>query len=174
MKDKALGTRTKARRITASEQERKRYMEQMGGSYVSKGAVSIASKRRSKTFSCALLTHEQLKLKSTIAMDCGWTVSKPKLLKNGGETGIRTLDTLSSIHAFQACAFSHSAISPWEDWLGSVGKLRRSLIVTYDVILFRGWSASCKKNWRALRSPTFLAVASRKAGLADSTCHGND
>src|SRR5271166_4269748 len=31
----------------------------------------------------------------------------------GGETGIRTLDTLSSIHAFQACAFSHSAISPW-------------------------------------------------------------
>src|SRR5271167_956627 len=30
----------------------------------------------------------------------------------GGETGIRTLDTLSSIHAFQACAFSHSAISP--------------------------------------------------------------
>ena len=30
----------------------------------------------------------------------------------GGETGIRTLDTLSRIHAFQACAFSHSAISP--------------------------------------------------------------
>lgn len=32
----------------------------------------------------------------------------------GGETGIRTLDTLSSIHAFQACAFSHSAISPYQ------------------------------------------------------------
>jgi hypothetical protein len=32
--------------------------------------------------------------------------------KYGGETGIRTLDTLSRIHAFQACAFSHSAISP--------------------------------------------------------------
>jgi hypothetical protein len=30
----------------------------------------------------------------------------------GGETGIRTLGTLSSTHAFQACAFSHSAISP--------------------------------------------------------------
>ena len=35
-----------------------------------------------------------------------------KLLKTGGETGIRTLDTVSRIHAFQACAFSHSAISP--------------------------------------------------------------
>src|SRR5262244_4587198 len=29
-----------------------------------------------------------------------------------GESGIRTHDTLSSIHAFQACAFSLSAISP--------------------------------------------------------------
>ena len=31
---------------------------------------------------------------------------------NGGESGIRTHVTLSSKHAFQACAFSHSAISP--------------------------------------------------------------
>jgi hypothetical protein len=30
----------------------------------------------------------------------------------GGESGIRTHVTLSSKHAFQACAFSHSAISP--------------------------------------------------------------
>ena len=34
----------------------------------------------------------------------------------GGETGIRTLDRVSPIHAFQACAFSHSAISP--QWVG--------------------------------------------------------
>ena len=33
-------------------------------------------------------------------------------IKNGGERGIRTLDTCYRIHAFQACAFSHSAISP--------------------------------------------------------------
>jgi hypothetical protein len=35
----------------------------------------------------------------------------------GGESGIRTHVTLSSKHAFQACAFSHSAISPalWEE-----------------------------------------------------------
>src|SRR5579864_5181312 len=32
--------------------------------------------------------------------------------KSGGESGIRTHDTVSRIHAFQACAFSHSAISP--------------------------------------------------------------
>ena len=32
--------------------------------------------------------------------------------KAGGESGIRTHDTVSRIHAFQACAFSHSAISP--------------------------------------------------------------
>ena len=30
----------------------------------------------------------------------------------GGERGIRTLDTVSRIHAFQASALSHSAISP--------------------------------------------------------------
>ena len=32
--------------------------------------------------------------------------------KYGGERGIRTLDTVSRIHAFQACAFNHSATSP--------------------------------------------------------------
>src|SRR6476620_2157917 len=31
---------------------------------------------------------------------------------SGGETGIRTLVRVSPKHAFQACAFSHSAISP--------------------------------------------------------------
>ena len=32
--------------------------------------------------------------------------------KNGGETGIRTLETVPRLHAFQACAFDHSATSP--------------------------------------------------------------
>ena len=31
---------------------------------------------------------------------------------NGGEKGIRTLETVSRLHAFQACAFNHSATSP--------------------------------------------------------------
>jgi hypothetical protein len=32
--------------------------------------------------------------------------------RNGGESGIRTHGTVSRTHAFQACALSHSAISP--------------------------------------------------------------
>ena len=31
---------------------------------------------------------------------------------NGGEGGIRTLETLSGLHAFQACALGHYATSP--------------------------------------------------------------
>src|SRR5690606_41795247 len=31
---------------------------------------------------------------------------------SGGEGGIRTLDTVSRIHAFQACSFNHSDTSP--------------------------------------------------------------
>ena len=34
---------------------------------------------------------------------------------NGGETGIRTLETVTRLHAFQACAFDHSATSPQAD-----------------------------------------------------------
>ncbi|MEM8776736.1 MAG: hypothetical protein AAGF53_17010, partial [Pseudomonadota bacterium] len=30
-------------------------------------------------------------------------------VESGGETGIRTLETVSRLHAFQACAFDHSA-----------------------------------------------------------------
>ena len=32
---------------------------------------------------------------------------------NGGQRGIRTLDTVARIHAFQACAFNHSATCPF-------------------------------------------------------------
>jgi hypothetical protein len=31
---------------------------------------------------------------------------------NGGERGIRTLETVPRLHTFQACAFDHSATSP--------------------------------------------------------------
>ncbi len=37
---------------------------------------------------------------------------KEVFLSHGGENGIRTHDTVSRIHAFQACAFNHSATSP--------------------------------------------------------------
>ena len=31
---------------------------------------------------------------------------------SGGENGIRTHERIAPLHAFQACAFNHSAISP--------------------------------------------------------------
>ena len=34
------------------------------------------------------------------------------MLLYGGERGIRTLETVTRLHAFQACAFNHSATSP--------------------------------------------------------------
>ena len=37
---------------------------------------------------------------------------REKSAVNGGGGGIRTLDTVSRIHTFQACAFSHSATPP--------------------------------------------------------------
>jgi hypothetical protein len=39
-------------------------------------------------------------------------VSGPDTQVDGGESGIRTHGTVSRTHAFQACALSHSAISP--------------------------------------------------------------
>ena len=83
-----------------------------------------------------------------------------RCLGTGGETGIRTLDTLSSIHAFQACAFSHSAISPWEDWLGSAGS-QRLFIVTYKSRLLRAAAFLRGKN-----------VASRALANVFSACEG--
>src|SRR6266576_2854508 len=48
-----------------------------------------------------------------LGISVGITVLQvPDYKGNGGESGIRTHVTLSSKHAFQACAFSHSAISP--------------------------------------------------------------
>ena len=35
-----------------------------------------------------------------------------RLKASGGERGIRTLETVSRLHTFQACAFDHSATSP--------------------------------------------------------------
>src|SRR5437588_8146903 len=46
-------------------------------------------------------------------MDCSMDARKVQQNKRtGGESGIRTHVRVSPKHAFQACAFSHSAISP--------------------------------------------------------------
>ena len=46
----------------------------------------------------------------------------------GGERGIRTLGRVSPTHAFQACAFNHSAISPY---LESTVCERRTTIIAH-------------------------------------------
>lgn len=48
-----------------------------------------------------------------VATGCGRRPQRaPSNLGTGGGRGIRTPDTVSRIHAFQACAFSHSATPP--------------------------------------------------------------
>src|SRR5690606_19891876 len=63
---------------------------------------SIANSYRRATWSLPVVTQLVLS-KSRI---------RPEAVQTGGERGIRTLDTVSRIHAFQACAFNHSATSP--------------------------------------------------------------
>jgi hypothetical protein len=41
-------------------------------------------------------------------------------MRSGGESGIRTHVRVSPKHAFQACAFNHSAISPWVENAGRI------------------------------------------------------
>jgi hypothetical protein len=43
--------------------------------------------------------------------------------KIGGGSGIRTRDTVSRIHTFQACAFNHSATPPQSAFAGPAGPL---------------------------------------------------
>ena len=50
--------------------------------------------------------------------------------RTGGGRGIRTHDTVSRIHAFQACAFSHSAIPPIQEadeYSEPAGRLREAM-----------------------------------------------
>src|SRR5580704_12908852 len=92
-------------------------------------------------------------------------------LRTGGESGIRTHVTLSSKHAFQACAFSHSAISPATKLLQDcalVGSYCRDLQPTTECrhrVLFDFMAAAAKtarpqremlnlRNWTLHRANT--------------------
>src|SRR5450432_2897175 len=44
-----------------------------------------------------------------------------------GEGGIRTRDTLSSIHTFQACSFNHSDTSPFKGGKNTISTLSRRI-----------------------------------------------
>ena len=64
-------------------------------------------------------------------------VPEARVLVIGGGSGIRTHDTVSRIHAFQACAFSHSAIPPAGETRNIARWLRQT---TGDVRGARGWT----------------------------------
>src|ERR1700728_873675 len=66
---------------------------------------AAAPYRASGLVLCGLIAHKLMR------RICGFG-------QGGGESGIRTHGTVSRTHAFQACALSHSAISPKRPSLG--------------------------------------------------------
>lgn|GEM_PF-6077635 len=50
-----------------------------------------------------------------------------------GEEGIRTLDTVSRIHTFQACLFNHSSTSPFK-WGAKVIKNQSDLYQLRNIL----------------------------------------
>src|SRR5205085_12659436 len=73
----------------------------------------------------------------------------------GGGSGIRTHDTVSRIHAFQAGAFSHSAIPPRDSLLGGGAAFFKS----------KTWSLAgtpVARDPRGRRSSTFAVLRLRQ------------
>ncbi len=54
-----------------------------------------------------------LKYKAQLHIKKAWAFCSDSFIEYGGEGGIRTLDTFSRIHTFQACSFSLSDTSPY-------------------------------------------------------------
>ena len=96
----------------------------------------------------------------------------------GGEKGIRTLDGLATIHAFQACQLNRSCISPPSKLVGLLGKVtkqvcslqRTSLLLlivsnspTVDSILWFTNSETLKAKWT--RFQAVLYSSGRYPGL---------
>ena len=90
------------------------------------------------------------------------------LINYGGESGIRTHVTLSSKHAFQACAFSHSAISPanvlrWEaGWEVGGWRDRRASRTSFSIL----WMSPQNRNLIRLAKPN-LARAPNRVPVSD-------
>ena len=93
-----------------------------------------------------------------------------RCLRNGGERGIRTLDRVSPIHAFQACAFNHSAISPVQEPRVFARTLR---ISRSRAVLAPAPAAG--RRWTARRSSTAHAGRQRRParahGLSAASTH---
>ena len=87
--------------------------------------------------------------------------------KAGGERGIRTPDTVPRIHAFEACGFNHSPISPRHGLpavvAGAVSELpRRAVQAPRSVILNE--SGGNENDGRLLRGSANYPMGRKKAG----------
>ncbi len=79
----------------------------------------------------------------------------------GGETGIRTLDTVSRIHAFQACAFNHSATSPSRQGAKPAGSKTRTILTAVRT------SSRCARNIIRFQHVRFHCAAGRVSLLKE-------
>src|SRR3984957_6304515 len=83
----------------------------------------------------------------------------------GGERGIRTLVRVSPKHAFQACAFNHSAISPNKNFEPKLKKLRVQFDCTRSFRISRGLNLLLYR----LAAGAAAARAGAAAGAAAAT-----
>ncbi len=84
------------------------------------------------------------------------------ILGNGGQRGIRTLETVSRLHAFQACAFNHSATCPCRDaafdappWVGGCRRrcgAARNMAAPAMATDGAAWPADHPPSARAIRA----------------------
>ena len=66
--------------------------------------------------------------------------------KTGGESGIRTHVRVSPKHAFQACAFSHSAISPARMMRSSARRAREREVTAFITIVRSSMKTSNRRS----------------------------
>src|SRR5678815_3904236 len=81
----------------------------------------------------------------------------------GGESGIRTHVRVSPKHAFQACAFSHSAISPARIIEKQCERKRREHCFPYDCTEFSGGQ---QPRQHLALGTWHLAVSSRLSAIS--------
>ena len=75
------------------------------------GRVSVAALRHPIQAMRSCL-EPGIRLQKRQPPDFSWKIRGLRLIRSGGEGGIRTLDTVSRIHTFQACSFNRSDTSP--------------------------------------------------------------
>src|ERR1044072_1278950 len=92
-------------------------------------------------------------------------VNLAKSFKAGGESGIRTHVRVSPKHAFQACAFSHSAISPKQ---GRNAKFSNAVATLEDRIRASDDSSREPRFLNMCRWPIFGISEAASAGFLNA------